>query len=513
MELNDFARLLYHICMVGTEILLFSIPVGIGISLVVQAKFSKRTRIKKNKRNFYQKLLIFLSAPITNLSGVRDRIYFKKFDSTTPEFDFVQVPDTTKSVIVWIHGTWKKPAISAHTNLLARLTEEFPNAMIITFNWHSRNQQLDRNVASELLQRELAKSRYSDIPISLIGHSHGGSVAAMVASSLSESRDIKVITLATPFVSMDFAKQEMKDRRRVTQSTLSAIMTPFQLWSVCAGLGAGMFLWLSGVHLLPPIDGLFRQEASDIFVAVIFGALIAVRVGSFRLDALEKRIKAVRTLEEMKGVNTKAVQLTALRADNDPLLDTMTSVVDSYDDQIARDAFIQKKRDILSSSMVSDFILKLAAVVMLIYINFLVFPALARASLNLTSEIWIRITLVAYVAIFLALVAIALWRWPIRLLVLFGMYIMSVLSTFFTPYPRDILLTMAQANAAGLPTNALLAGAIRIKDAPSGQTAITIETNGKLKKVCILKRHTEMLRLPEVIDKVIEVLQSHNSLH
>lgn len=510
MSLDEFATLLYNTCIIGTEILFFSVPFGLGLAWVIQARAAAPTRRNGIKPTLSHSLRTFVGVALALLSSVRDRIYARRCDPKGQQFEIVQSPETIKSAIVWIHGTWRDPSAVVHNDLLEGLKREFPTALILAFNWNSRNLQHDRKVASDLLRQELARIEYSDIPISLVGHSHGGSVAASVTSSLAESRNIKAITLATPFVSVDVSGPWVGGSQRSIQSALSS-MVPFQLWSVFAGLVAGSLLWNSGLHLLPPVDGLFGLEASDVLASMLVASLVGLSGAYVRNFSLAERIWAVRrNLDELGGVNAGTSELTPLRADDDPLLNTLASVIEAHDRRTAISAFLRRKVNAMygtHSVAVCDFIFKIAALVVVIYITEPVYLTLAKASLRFPSESWTRYALVGIVATILTLVAFALWNRPVRVFVSLGVYVASFLLAIAPP---NLLLTIAQARAAGLPIDVLLSGAIRINDAPNGLSPVLIQTNGALQGVSVLRRHTEMLRLPEVINRVVEAIRMSN---
>jgi pimeloyl-ACP methyl ester carboxylesterase len=102
-----------------------------------------------------------------------------------------------------IHGTWSNPTKSwGDDNSFDKYIEGLFNESSERFKWSGGNTNGARSEAAEDLFEKVYEWQLEnpDEPIRLVGHSHGGNVAIMVANLLAE-KGVKVetlITIATP---------------------------------------------------------------------------------------------------------------------------------------------------------------------------------------------------------------------------------------------------------------------------------------------------------------------------
>ena len=186
------------------------------------------------------------------LTRWRDRYYFnvaalKEFSC---ELVTVQDCDQPTSIIMWIHGTWNKSGFSTHHELISKLRNEYSAALIVAFNWHAPNNHNQRNGAAQALVVKLNEllRTLPQRPVYLIGHSHGGQVAMTAASLLAEeASDVRVITLATPFI-------EQVSNARVALPLAS--LAPFLLLDVLVTIIVAWIAYAYGVSFVPIIIGL-----------------------------------------------------------------------------------------------------------------------------------------------------------------------------------------------------------------------------------------------------------------
>ena len=104
--------------------------------------------------------------------------------------------------IVFIHGTfaYQTQWTNSDSVLATGLKDRFPNSNGHRLMWSGDNFQSARSSAADELLRWLSAAS-PQRPVLLIGHSHGGNIAAMAATH-AESADIGVVTLSTPFITV-----------------------------------------------------------------------------------------------------------------------------------------------------------------------------------------------------------------------------------------------------------------------------------------------------------------------
>ncbi|MEP7296290.1 MAG: hypothetical protein ABI702_08880 [Burkholderiales bacterium] len=505
MDLAAYWQFLYQMCFVGLEVLFALVPFLRGFIWTLQANTPPAAGADgaASSRSLWVGLL---TAP---LSRLRDAWYLAVHRAPESRWGDLQSPERPDRIIVWIHGTWRKAASTAHEPLTQALAAAFPSAAIRLFHWQSRNLDTDRAAASEQLKAELMALAPSALPVTLIGHSHGGTVAASVTAALAGTLDIRAITLATPFISFETPDTPGADLEKLAQSAYSGLV-PFHLASLAIGLAAGLLFWWSLDRSLPPIEGLLSAGASHVFASVMVAAFLGVAAGLARNATLDRRAKAFRSSWCGNAIPIDvAHRIVPLRADDDPLLAALSSLSRAAEQRTAASARRSAKAEAVfgsSVSTVTDMVLKCLVFVAALVCLPATFRMFARQVLQtLENDGQTRIAMTLFALAILGLGAVLIWRWPLRLLASLGMYATAILLNL---WPRSLLLTAAQARAAGVPVALLLVGAIRISDAPDGGEARPIPTNGALLAVGTSKRHTEMLRLPSVIAAVVAAIQT-----
>jgi hypothetical protein len=112
--------------------------------------------------------------------------------------------DGTERVTVLVHGTWAKHAKWMTTGRLAEMLRQ--ESVAVGYCWSGRNRHRDRLEAGVGLRQLLLeiRERCPDAAIGVVGHSHGGTVAAHAllggGAVNDELFDVKLVTLATPFI-------------------------------------------------------------------------------------------------------------------------------------------------------------------------------------------------------------------------------------------------------------------------------------------------------------------------
>jgi pimeloyl-ACP methyl ester carboxylesterase len=109
-------------------------------------------------------------------------------------------------IFVLINGTWAENAswTAPQSTFAQYLQHNVAGSVTVTFRWNGRNSQLARREAGRRLA-DLIKRVHSASPLAkiiLIGHSHGGSVAALSLGYLEEpSRHcVRIVFIGTPFL-------------------------------------------------------------------------------------------------------------------------------------------------------------------------------------------------------------------------------------------------------------------------------------------------------------------------
>lgn len=110
-----------------------------------------------------------------------------------------------EQVFVLIHGTFARAAkwVRDDSNLADRLRSEFPNSLITNVPWSGRNRFKARAQSAVDLQERVHKLRVEcpHARITVIAHSHGGTLALHALSDASLSEQISaIICLSSPFL-------------------------------------------------------------------------------------------------------------------------------------------------------------------------------------------------------------------------------------------------------------------------------------------------------------------------
>lgn len=103
------------------------------------------------------------------------------------------------NVVFLVHGTFA--AGTSWPKMQDDIARALPDVAFFPFPWSGRNSMLDRATATERLRKELRwhAERFPEAKLHIIGHSHGGNVAAQAVSTDVLPRIGSVITLSTPF--------------------------------------------------------------------------------------------------------------------------------------------------------------------------------------------------------------------------------------------------------------------------------------------------------------------------
>jgi hypothetical protein len=129
------------------------------------------------------------------------------------------VPSIEHSVVL-VHGTqffgsrptWTKPG----SDLRNQLEQALGDAIAVsTVEWSGRNTHGARAKAAEKLKAQLAENvrRFPNARQSVISHSHGGNAALYALRDLESPNDVKLVTMATPFLvakKRDFGPEALK---------------------------------------------------------------------------------------------------------------------------------------------------------------------------------------------------------------------------------------------------------------------------------------------------------------
>ena len=125
-----------------------------------------------------------------------------QFASNTP----IQAIDLDGLEAFFVHGTWSnQETFSALKNENHRTIKEiFGNKTVgDDFSWSGKNLDKSRKQAAKDLVREIKRQVKDGEPITIVGHSHGGNNAIMVANLIAKDKDfdgkeINIVTINTP---------------------------------------------------------------------------------------------------------------------------------------------------------------------------------------------------------------------------------------------------------------------------------------------------------------------------
>lgn len=123
--------------------------------------------------------------------------------------------ESSAPLVVAVHGTWapvvkgKPHWARAGTPLHAALTDAIQSAcgtapIWHTFTWSGDNSTTGRLAAIEALTTIAGDATMHDPKrlVVIVGHSHGGNIAAVTAQRLTDRPRLRVVTLATPFLTV-----------------------------------------------------------------------------------------------------------------------------------------------------------------------------------------------------------------------------------------------------------------------------------------------------------------------
>jgi pimeloyl-ACP methyl ester carboxylesterase len=143
----------------------------------------------------------------------------------------------SSTAVVLIHGTFATDAKWTQEDhlLVKRLRTQLGPCSIYRLRWSGDNYHSVRCDAVQRLCEWIAEQR-GDTKILLIGHSHGGGIAA-VAAARAQRAGLKIVTLSTPFINSAQRHASFLRRGR----TVASIDDEFALQ-----LGAVLCIWAIG---------------------------------------------------------------------------------------------------------------------------------------------------------------------------------------------------------------------------------------------------------------------------
>lgn len=469
-----------------------------------------------------------ITAPLALISRARDAWYSHFGSIKVGQFEapLIQAPTVPpSSIIIWIHGTWQKDTAQPGTLLLDQIKSHFPDSKIIKVGWHAPNTQQARNWAAGKLAALCQENfdMHGDIPMYLIGHSHGGFVAYLAASQLN-SKPIKVISLATPFVELIIPN----DPDQVPSRTLNAneAATHLFMWPFFLIILSICWLWSKYGIVLMPYGGLITRSMAMTMSLGLIGAISAFLLTFVPAILFDRQIKGY--LNSVVSLNRIVAHrpplgLIAIRLKNDPLLNLMFTFDRLHRMHCATNA-LKKVRACKSDvkpriSDGAELFLRLA--IFAAYAHYFLGPLFAivyRLTLPI-KFLSLSVQTAGYAAFSVVVFVPFLFSWicPGRILIAMGKFMASVLANgFFT------MVILAQSLISGLSPIALLRGFIRISDSPRGTRVILGKSTYVTDASYILKRHTQILEEPDVLARVIEAcrqergracLSANSSLH
>ena len=211
-----------------------------------------------------------------------------------PKIELVREGSSDR-VVVFVHGTFAQSAkwTTRKSNLLRNLGQiglgEFVCYRLL---WTGCNFHRDREMAVRHLHGWL-EGLGPQVDVCLIGHSHGGNIAALAASRVGD-RPIKVVTLSTPFIaaslrSLTFlpvrdGRQEVRDQRylitAVSFLTSVLLFAPLLIrdarWIAAAAVAA-MGLNMTVLRFLPTATSVRDRWIRELTVDVNTDRLLILR--------------------------------------------------------------------------------------------------------------------------------------------------------------------------------------------------------------------------------------------
>lgn len=512
---EQYAKFLFVRSVVAVEMAFVLIPLFLGAAKVfgVRIESLRRQRARFEFRTerpaFSLLLMAFAGAALSFGSILRDSIYRRKaprvegsgFLKTVRS---VQRPDR---VVIWLHGTWKKATFNAHRPLLRMIEERYPDAEIVEFEWSSPNIHFDRKrAADELVALIRRDSKYAGLPLRLIGHSHGGTVAAFAATSLVRDFDVRIITLATPFTNLALWNVGSRARSKAYASATSAqvlLYFPAQVF----GLLVAAFFWYTNISL-PPIVALTDTFGSKVITALFAGAFSGLMCARLFSPWFAVRVKradehAIALAQETTIPHGSAI----LRAWDDPLLNAMQAAGRVYEQRLRAGLLVRKFSDeAFGGSMTSqliDFIIKTALLVGYLKSMKLLYVWMIVAVMNAMPGASFSLIGLACAFVLVSPPIALSWIFPLRIVASLGAYIARYVIAI---WPTSLVLTIGQARLAGLPSLVLFSGFIRIGDAPEGYRSEIVGGTGTAFDAPLVERHTAMLKEPELMNQVMRYL-------
>ncbi len=149
--------------------------------------------------------------------------------------NFIIEDGSTPKLTILIHGTFtnvKTNWVDSNSDMSKEL-EAYSNGenKVCSFSWTGINSFSARLTASIALQKIIGKIKkdYPHCEITLIGHSHGGSIALHAANSLlSEYPDVKVVCLGSPVLT-SADHDDVQDRHKYAELVFDLVISSLML--------------------------------------------------------------------------------------------------------------------------------------------------------------------------------------------------------------------------------------------------------------------------------------------
>lgn len=223
-------------------------------------------------------------------------------------------PARTDAVdVVLVHGTFARNAHWTRPEhpFVRRLEQALGDCNVYRLLWSGDNCQYVRTEAAHFLS-DWIKSRPASSRVLLVGHSHGGSIAALAATLC--DREVKVATLSTPFITV--AGRHPAIMRRESSTSLSE--TDKSIFAV--GLSLYMCATCSWIGLLIFPALLERWAVPGSYANLMTGALIAIP--ALAMPALSRRIQrsadsAGQSIAFLASINLNRESMMIVRATGD----------------------------------------------------------------------------------------------------------------------------------------------------------------------------------------------------
>ena len=141
---------------------------------------------------------------------------FTGVDPIADQFAFVSVYNYAENTPInaidlhglqafFVHGTGGSPAAWEDVNLVNSIVRKMDNSVAHTdFEWNGNNNSADRYLAALDLVQRIKADRKPGEPITIVGHSHGGSIGILAVNILRKNAEfhdseINLVTLNTVF--------------------------------------------------------------------------------------------------------------------------------------------------------------------------------------------------------------------------------------------------------------------------------------------------------------------------